>query len=118
MRKLLTLSDAQYEHIVEIMKTTTPIESFSEFIRYLVVFYEQNQKRPAGRPKTTRADEDDDTPDEDDVPMYQNPDKNTTSPYSFNDLVVWYEANPSRGEMPARGDLVIHKQWKKSKDAR
>mgnify|MGYP001578258911 FL=1 len=117
MHKLITLSDQQYETAVEVMKTTR-IESFSEFFRFLVLFYEQNQKRPAGRPKTTRADEDDDTPDEDDVPMYQNPDKNTTSPYSFNDLVVWYEANPSRGEMPARADLVIHKQWKKSKDAR
>lgn len=105
MHKLITLSDAQYENAVELMKSTR-IESFSEFFRFLILFYEQNQKRPTGRPKVTRAD-----PEEydDDVPMYKVPDKHTTSPYSYNEMVAWYEAHPEEGAMPDRKYLQLFK---------
>ena len=110
MHKLLTLSDAQYENAVDVMKTTR-IESFSEFFRFLVLFYEQNQKRPTGRPRSARED-DADEEDLDNIEMYKVPDKHTTSPYSYNDLVAWYQAHPDAGPMPARKDLIIHPSYK------
>lgn len=109
MHKLLTFSEPQYEKIREVMKTTRH-ESFSEFVRYLVLFYEENQKRPPGRPKQTDREEDE--PSSDDTPKYKVPDKFTTSAYSYNDMVAWYDAHPEAGPMPARDDLVIHKSYK------
>ncbi len=113
MHKLLTLSDKQYARMQELMGATRH-ESFSEFIRYLVLFYEDNMKRPAGRPRMTDREELDFSPknEEDDIEKYRVPDKHTTSMYSYNDLKAWYDANPSAGPMPARQDLVIHKGYK------
>ncbi len=110
MHKLITLSDAQYENAVDVMKTTR-IESFSEFFRFLVLFYEQNQKRPAGRPRASDAPASDATT-EDDIEMYKVPDKFTTSPYSYNDLVAWYDTHPEEGTIPDRDNLIIHPSYK------
>ncbi len=113
MHKLITLSDKQYAHIKALMDTTRH-DSFSEFIRYLVLFYEDNQKRPAGRPRLAEQDGVSAPPenDEDDVEKYKVPDKHTTSMYSYNDLRSWYDAHPEAGAMPARQDLVIHARYK------
>lgn len=57
MHKLITLSDAQYEKALEVMKSTG-IESFSEFFRYLVLSYEHthkiNREADANNPKASR----------------------------------------------------------------
>lgn len=114
-RKLISLTDQQYELMQRLMKETYQ-GSASGFFVYLMVSYEQNQKRPPGRPRSTTNREDDATPpsqlDPDDIEMYKVPDKFTTSPYSYNDLVAWYEAHPEAGTIPARENLTIHKDFK------
>ena len=113
MRKLLTLTEKKHERMGAISRETG-IDSFSELIRYLVLFYEQNQKRTPGRPRMTDR-EDDANPreeDVDDIEKYKVPDKFTTSPYSYNDLKGWYDMHPEAGAMPVRADLVIHSRYK------
>lgn len=93
----------------------TPYESYSTLFLFLAQFFEENQKRSPGRPRSKEETDEDDS--RDDVEMYQNPDPHTTSPYSYNDLKAWYEADPAnRGTMPARGDLVIHKSYRGQRD--
>ena len=110
MHKLITLSDQQYENAVEVMKMTR-IESFSEFFRFLVLFYEQNQKRPLGRPRSKK----DDTDDEDDqIEKYAAPDyPRNASRYSYAGLVAYYDYDKRRGPMPTRSSLQIHPDWLK-----
>lgn len=82
------------------------IESFSEYVRALSLFYSQNKKsRTLGRPKT----KDDEQDDADNIEMYQNPDPNTRSMYSYNELEAWYQTQGE--EMPPRDQLVIHKEY-------
>ena len=88
------------------------IESLSGLLHYLVLFYEDNMKRPAGRPRMTDREDDAHEDDVDDIEKYRVPDKFTTSAYSYNDLKGWYDLHPEAGAMPARSDLVIHKSYK------
>ena len=110
MRKLLTLSDEQLEYIEKLMKTT-PIESLSEFVRFLAFFYEQNQKRPLGRPRSKEDDVDD---KDDQIEKYAAPDyPRNASRYSYAGLVAYYDYDKRRGPMPARSSLQIHPDWLK-----
>lgn len=99
MHKLITLSDAQYENAVEVMKTTR-IESFSEFFRHLVLFYEQNQRRSPGRPKGSTEDQEDDTT------LYTHPDKHVTEPYTRDELDAYYDFN----KVPQENRLYMRKE--------
>ena len=108
MRKLLTFSDEQMEYLEKLMKTT-PIESLSEFIRFLAFFYEQNQKRSPGRPRSKEDDADD---EDDQVEKYAAPDyPRNASRYSYAGLVAYYEYDKRRGSMPARSALQLHPDW-------
>lgn len=44
MKKLVTLSDEQWAHIEGLMRTLR-ITSFSELVRFLVLFYEEHRKQ-------------------------------------------------------------------------
>ncbi len=114
MKKLVTFNEKQGELYEQLMEDTYQ-SSPSAFFVYLMLFYQQNQKRAPGRPRN-QTDRDDDAPnsndDEDTIEKYRNPDKNTTSPYSYNDLVSWYDYHPEAGPMPARSDLIIHPSYK------
>ncbi len=112
MRKLITLSEEQDKKAKSLMGDLA-IDSLSELLRTLIFFYEQNSKRAPGRPKSNEQ-EGESADDDDSVEKYKVPDKFTTSPYSYNDLVGWYEMHPEAGAMPARKDLILHKNYRKS----
>lgn len=109
MQKLITLSDAQYAYIQSLMQETHH-ESFSEFVRYLALFYEQNKKRAQGRPRTASSEDD----AEDEVLKYKSPEYDMAGPmadknvYSYKDLVTKYALNPQWGPMPERDALPLH----------
>lgn len=108
MRKLITFSKEQWDYFIEARDDSRQTNS-AAFIMQLL---NERVKRPVGRPRQTDREE---LPTEDDVPMYKVPDKHTTSPYSYNDLVAWYDAHPEEGEMPDRAQLVLHKDFKSSR---
>lgn len=104
MHKLITLTDEQYGAVRRLQEETR-LNSFSQLVNYLVLFYEQNQKRPSGRPKM----KEDDANSDDDEEKYQAPDypKNQNK-YSYNGLLEWYAYDKRRGAMPPRSDLKLH----------
>ena len=107
MRKVITFTPEQWAHFIAQKKESLQTSSSA----FIVQMLNERQKRPTGRPRVTDRVEDD--ANEDDVPMYKVPDKFTTSPYSYNDLVGWYEMHPEAGTMPDRKNLTIHKDYKK-----
>lgn len=111
MRKLLTFTPEQWDYFEAAQKESRQ----GSVTAFIIQMLNERSKKSPGRPKANREDNTNGPDDEDTIEMYQNPDKFTTSPYSYNDLVVWYEAHPEEGDMPDRADLTIHKDYKKNR---
>ena len=104
MRKLISLNETDTAH-AETLMSELHSYSFSELFRALMVFYDQNKKRPAGRPKGEP-----DGTEEDDVNKYVHPDKDTKGPYSFNEIAAYCQMN--KLAPPDRSKLKIHPDYK------
>lgn len=108
MRKLFTFTDEQWAYFSSEMKANM----HKSPVAFIVQLLNQTQKRPVGRPRS--RDEDDASLTADDtVDKYEVPDKFTTSPYSYVDLVGWYQMHPEAGPIPDKRDLKLHKDYKK-----
>lgn len=103
MRKIITLSQEKLELAQELMKETLT-DSLSQLFSALMLSYQQNKKRPPGRPRTKEEESEEDT-----TTLYKAADwPDNRNGYTLDELREWYAYDHRRGPMPPVEELERH----------